>query len=381
MSPAPTPPAPAPGATAANGPLVPRPKPHQPGAAPGIEPHELSQLPGRETPVSVTCVDYCEEQSQVQRIDDIADFLARHRPPWSAVRWINIEGLADMEVIRAFAEKYELHPLAVEDVLHTGQRPKAEDYPASEEHPGRLFVVTQLVHEVKGHPSSEQVSLFLGRKTLLTFLEQRCDVFAPILQRIETKGSRLRRSDASFLLYSLLDAVVDRFFPMLEQISERLEELEEAVLEGNGSRQVLRGVHRVKRDLMLLRRVAWPMRELIDKLYREHHECLSDTTRTYLRDVYDHLIQTLDLIESYREFVNSLTEMHMSAASNRLNEIMKTLTVITTIFVPLTFLAGVYGMNMPIPENQFDWTYPVFWVLSVGVAAGMLSWFRRRGWF
>ena len=357
------------------------PAPRRPGTAPGIEPHELSALRGTRGSAYVTCIDYCPERAEFQAIDDMAAFIARHRPEWSAVRWINIDGLTDTEVVRAFAEKYELHPLAVEDVLHLGQRPKAEDYPASEEHPGRLFVVAHLFDLAAGSLRSQQIALFLGRKTLVTFHERATDVFAPVIQRIQTRDSRLRRGDASFLLYSLLDVIVDQFFPLLEEMSARAEGLEDAAVAGVGGRQLLEDIHRFRRELTTLRRIAWPMRELIDVLHRQHHECLSDTTRTYLRDVYDHLVRTLDFLESYREVANSVTEMHMYVASTRLSDIMKTLTIISTIFVPLTFLAGVYGMNMPIPENHYAWTYPIFWLVAVGSAGGMLYWFRRRGWF
>lgn len=351
-----------------------------PGKSPGIEPHELSQFPSSHEQVNVICVDYSSEKVQVQDVQDIGDFLSRHRPDWSAVRWIRIEGLTDMAVIRAFAEKYELHPLAIEDVMHLGQRPKAEDYPASAEHPGRLFVVAQLVEMKDDQLQHEQISFFLGRKTLVTFHERCGTEFIPILQRIQTRDSRLRRSDVSFLLYCLLDAIVDHMFPMLERVSGRLEQLEDAVLVGKETR-VLQEIHQLKQALTTLRRVVWPLRELIFNLHREAHECLSETTRTYLRDVYDHLVQVLDLLETHREFINSLTELHMSIVSNRLNDIMKTLTIINTIFVPLTFLAGVYGMNMTIPETNFSGFYVIFWGFSLVTAGGMLAWFWRRGWF
>ncbi len=349
------------------------------GTSPGIEVHELSKLPSSSETIAITCVDYCPERVQILDVNNIPDFLARHRPEWSAVRWINIEGLSNMAVIQAFAEKYELHPLAIEDVIHLGQRPKVEDYPASAEHPGRLFLVTQWVEMIDDRLRSEQVSFFLGRKTLLTFQERPSNVFANILPRLRSKDSRLRRNDASFLLYSLLDATVDHYFPILEEISERLDDLEEAVL-GKGAPSLFEEIHHFRRDLAMIRRIAWPMRELVNNLTREQHECLSETTKTYLRDVYDHVIQVLDLIETYRDFGNTLTETHMSATSNRMNDIVKTLTIISTIFVPLTFLAGVYGMNMPIPENGFAGSYPVFWLVALGIGIGMMYWFRWRGW-
>ncbi len=352
----------------------------RPGKAPGIEPHELPTHPPGPSTVSIMCLDYCPTEVRSERVDDIHGFLARHRPEWSAVRWIDIVGLGDLAVVRAFAEKYELHPLAVEDVVHRGQRPKVEDYPASGEHPGRLFVVVPLVDRLEAGLRTEQISLFLGRRTLLTFRERGPDLFDPIVQRIQTQDSRLRRSDASFLLYCLVDAIVDRSFPLLEHISDHLEELEEAVFADQAGREVAQQLHRLNRELMLLRRVTWPMRDLLDNLHRQHHECLSDTTRTYLRDVHDHIVRILDLLETYRELSSNLIEMHMVSASNRLGDIVKTLTIISTIFVPLTFLAGVYGMNMPIPENEYGWTYPLFWLVSLGIAGALLYWFRRRDW-
>jgi magnesium transporter len=193
-------------------------------------------------------------------------------------------------------------------------------------------------------------------------------------------GSRIRSNDVSFLLYSLLDAIVDDFFPLLERCAERIQKLERRVLV-RPTRKLLARIHRLRHDIMTIRRVAWPMRELILELRREEHECFSENTRTYLRDVYDHILVVFELIESYRDVLSTLTETYMSAVSNRMNDIMKTLTIISTIFVPLTFLAGVYGMNMPIPENEFRWSYPIFWAVSLTVIGSMVWWFRSRHWF
>jgi len=340
---------------------------------------------GAETPaidaaaVRVTCTDYSSDQFQIQQITDLNGFLAHHRPPWSKVRWINVEGFEQPDIIRSLAEKYQLHPLAVEDVTHTVQRPKAEDYPGVGDQPGRLFVVVRAIAVNNGQLCTEQVSLFLGRTTLLTFQEIPGDVFEVIRPRIETRGSRLRDNDVSFLFYLLLDVVVDSYFPVLEQLSDRLDRLEDDVLT-QPTESVFQRVHDVKRELLMLRRATWPMRELISVLLREKHECLSETTRTYFRDVYDHCVQILDLIETYREITSAITESHMSATSNRLNAAMKVLTTISTIFIPLSFLAGVYGMNMPIPENDWPGMYYVFWTLCVAIACGMLWWLRRQKW-
>lgn len=368
-------------AATAHLPVSPMPKFEEvsPGASPGIEIHELVQQPGTRASVVVTCTDYSPEQVQVQRVQDLANFLGCHRPEWSAVRWINIDGITDMAVIRAIAEKYDIHPLALEDVLQVPQRPKVEDYPTTSDHQARLFVIARMLSLANGHLHSEQVSLFLGRKTLLTFQETEGDVWGPIRQRIAAKGSRLRQNDVSFLLYALLDAIVDQCFPILEYYSDLLEDMEDHILRHPKASTIQR-IHSVKRELLLLRRAAWPMREMINNLQREPHQCLSDVTRTYLRDVYDHSVQIIDLVETYRELATGLTETYMSALSIRMNEIMKVLTIMGTIFIPLTFLAGVYGMNMDIPENHWRWSYPTFWIVCIVTAGGMITWFKRRGW-
>lgn len=353
------------------------------GVDAGIDLRELARRPTLKGSSQVTCLDYGTEKCLVQQIADLPEFLAKHRAEWSKVRWIRIQGLQDMETIRAIAEKYQLHPLAIEDVLTT-QRPKVEDYPGSGENPGRLFVVARMIDQVKRRLIGKQVSFFLGRHTLITFEESESAIFDPVRSRIETPGSRVRANDASFLLYSLLHATVDAYFPLLERSAERIERLERAVLT-RPTAGLLQHIHRLRKDMMTIRRAAWPMRELILELRREGHECFSENTRTYLREVYDHVLVIFDLSESYRDTLATLTDTYMSSVANRMNEIMKTLTIISTIFVPLTFLAGVYGMNMPIPENTCDeikdYTYPAFWLISLSTIFGMLWWFRRRNWF
>lgn len=330
-------------------------------------------------PPSIKCVDYCPEREEVWDIADVANLVDTHRPEWSQVRWINVTGGAHAGVMDRLADKYHLHPLAVEDTLLGSQRPKVEEYPASEEAPGRLFIVARAVHLLDGRLQNDQISLFLGRNTLLTFQDQHNGVFEAIYRRLEYAGSRLRTHDASFLCYALLDAIVDSYFPVLEHYSACIEEIEEELLD-EPQQFMLQKAHAVKRGLLLLRRSIWPMREVIAQLQRERHECLSETTLTYFRDVYDHCVQILDLNETYHEIATALTETYLSVVSNHMNEVVKVLTIISTIFIPLTFVAGVYGMNMPIPENQWEWSYPVFWGVCLLIAAGMLALFRRRGW-
>jgi magnesium transporter len=351
-----------------------------PGAAAGIEPHELVPGPGPAPSVRITCIDYSPERVEPQDVSDLPAFIAVHRPEWSVVRWINVDGLGDLAAIRALAEKYHLHPLAIEDVLHVPQRPRVQAYEADGEFQARLFVIVRELELRDRQLHTEQVSIFVGHKTVLTFQETPGDVWDPVRQRIRTPGSQLRRHDASFLAYSLIDAVVDEAFPILEQFGDRLEELEDRVLQHPGQ-DVIQEIHRVKRELLLVRRAMWPMREVLQRMQRDPHECFSEITRTYMRDVYDHAIQIIDIVETYREMASGLTETYMTAMSNRMNEIMKVLTIMGTIFIPLTFLAGVYGMNFKyFPELEMPYAYPLFWVICLVTAAGMVAWFRRRGW-
>jgi magnesium transporter len=352
-----------------------------PGAAPGIEHHEIAGLPDGTGQVSISCLDYSPGQVLIQEISDLEEFLGRHRPEWTCVRWISVDGMSDMHAVQALARKYDLHPLVVEDMLQKTQRPKVEAYGGEDsEFMARLFIVTHALQIVDGSLKHEQVSIFLGHKTVMTFQEGHSAEWDCIRQRIKVKGSRLRNSDASFLAYSLLDAIVDSCFPILEAYGDRAEELEELILE-HSHPGLIGEIHRLKRDLLLMRWVIWPMREVVSSLQRDPHECVSEATRIYLRDLYDHVVQIIDLIETYREIASDLTETYMSSVSNRMNEIMKVLTLIGTIFIPLTFLAGVYGMNFHyFPELDQVWAYPAFWMICLISSVSMLVLFRRRHW-
>ena len=350
-----------------------------PGQKPGIDVDELANMPSPEVRVPITCIDYSADKVEIRRVTDFEEFIRSRREPWVRVRWINVDGLTDPGAIRALAVKYGLHPLAIEDVMQTGQRPKLDPYPAEGERPPHLFLIVRMLQHTGERLESEQISMFLERGLVITIQESPGDIWDPIRARIEKPGSRLRELDASYLAYALIDAMVDHCFPVLEHYGDRLEELEDLVLE-HPTRETINDIHAVKRELLLLRRAMWPMREVVNEMQREPHECMSETTRTYLRDVYDHVIQIMDIIETYREVGSSLTETYMTSISNRMTEVMKVLTIIGTIFIPLTFLAGVYGMNMHIPENQWTGSYPIFWGVCTVVAGGMLMWFRKRGW-
>lgn len=352
----------------------------KPGTSPGVRPEEVAKLaPPTPAPVKVSVIDFSPEQVEMRGVLDWDEFLLSHRPAWTTVRWIDVAGLSDAKAIAALVKKYELHPLAVEDLLNTHTRPKVEAYGGDPEVAARVFIVARMI-ELKGEAlESEQISIFLGHKTVLTFQETPGDVWDPIRQRINARGSRVRLGDASFLAYTLLDAIVDYIFPVLERYGDLLEELELKVMTGRDP-GVLNDIHRLKRELLILRRALWPMRDLIHKLQGERHECLSEQTRVYMTDLYDHVVQAMDILETYREVVAGLAETHLTAVSNRLNEVMKVLTIISVVFIPLNFMAGVFGMNF----EEFPWKWPfgfhAFAVTCLCTALGMLAWFRRRGW-
>ncbi|HEY7368516.1 MAG TPA: magnesium/cobalt transporter CorA [Thermoanaerobaculia bacterium] len=336
-------------------------------------------MPPPET-VRLTCIDYGPERFESREIPlpKLEEFIASKREDWVRVRWINLDGL-DPKVIQAMAAKYYLHPLAVEDLL-TPQRPKYETFEKEGNVQARIFVILRMLQITDGRLENEQISIFVGHSTVLTFQESPGDVWDPVRQRLAAPSSRIRRMDASYLLYALIDAIVDHVFPVMEHYGEKLENLEEEVLRGTEPGQIQR-IYELRRELLLIRRAIWPVRDIVKSLQDEPHECMADTTRPFLRDVYDHSIQIIDILETYRELAGNLTETYMSSVNLRLSEVMKVLTVIGTIFMPLTFLVGVYGMNMPIPENHWKYSYPLFWIVSIGIVVTMLKWFKKRGWF
>jgi magnesium transporter len=299
------------------------------------------------------------------------------------VSWVNIGGLGDTPMFERLAKHFHIHPLAIEDVFHTNQRPKVEDYP------GHLFIVTQMVYndDKSGEICAEQVSMFLGKNVLISIQEEPDqDVFEPVRHRILGGNEEMRGSGADHLAYALLDAVTDHFFPLLESVGESLEDLETELLAKPTKRSVEK-LHHLKRTLLLLRRVAWPQRELVNALQRDQTGLITPATKVYLRDCYDHLVQIMDIIENYREMASSLMDIYLSAISIRTNDIMRVLTVITVIFIPLTFIAGVYGMNfdpnagpLSMPELKKPYGYVICVSIMAFIALGQLFVFWKKGW-
>jgi magnesium transporter len=300
-----------------------------------------------------------------------ADAAALRAP--GRILWLDVAGLGDEALLRDLGERFGLHRLALEDITNAQQRAKAEDYP------GHAFVVLRMVNPGP-ELDTEQWSLCLGDDFVLTFQERAGDCFGLVRQRLLDAGGRMRQLGPDYLAYALLDAVVDAFFPVLEAVGDRLERVEERILQPQ-TQQVIGDLHTVRRDLLALRRALWPLREVTHGLMRGDLARFQAETRVYLRDVHDHVVQLLDLLENYRELGSSLIEVHLATASQRLNEVMKVLTVIATIFIPLTFVAGVYGMNFK-HQPEYEWTfgYPLCLLAMTAIAVGMLWWFRRRGW-
>jgi magnesium transporter len=313
-------------------------------------------------------------ESAEASVDALEDL--RSRLP---VVWVDVQGLGDVALVTRIGEMFDLHRLALEDVLNSHQRPKVETYGA------HLFIVARMPTGA-GDGDCEQLSVFLGDGYVLTFHEHPTPLFEAVMTRVREGRGRLRRAGADYLAYALLDAAVDAFFPVLERVGERLESVEGTVIARPDVDLVPR-IHDLKRDLLALRRAVWPMRELFNGLVRDETEVVSDQTRVYLRDCYDHTVQLIDVIETYREIASGLVDVHLSSVSARLNEVMKVLTVISTIFMPLSFITGLYGMNFDrsasrwnMPELGWPFGYPLALLLMAVVALVMLAWFRRLGW-
>ena len=343
-----------------------------PGASPGIENMAgIDEAPDPER-VRVYWADYNETRIEWNE-GTIDEFHAHKRPEWSKQRWVNIDGLHPYAV-NLLRQKYHFHILAAEDVMRTSQRPKVEAFD------NYLFTVARMMRLEGTELKQEQVSIFLFEKTILTFQEFPGDVWGPIRERLKRNGSRVRTLGVDYLFYALLDAVVDHFFPILESYGQRLEELEELVLDDPGP-SVQRAIHGVKRELSILRRVMWPLREVANELHRTESPIIESEVRTYLRDVYDHALQIIEVVEMHREQAASLNDLYMSAVGNRMNEIMKVLTIMASFFIPITFVAGVYGMNFDhIPELGWHYSYFVFWGVCVSISVSLGVYFWRKGW-
>ncbi|HEY9736491.1 MAG TPA: magnesium/cobalt transporter CorA [Trichocoleus sp.] len=331
---------------------------------------------------TIVLIDY-NEADAVRVVVETPEECAAYLDTQS-VSWIDLQGLGSEDIVRRLGRVFELHPVVLEDVVNVPQRPKTEDYE------DQLVIVMHMAVALpnEGRYVREQVSLVLGKNYLLTVQEEPdYDPFEPIRSRIRQKKGSIRQRGADYLAYALIDAIIDGLFPVLEMYGERIEALEDEVIE-NPTAQTLAKIHQLKRELLAMRRSIWPQRDAIASLLRDDCPLISPEVQVYLRDCYDHTVQVLDMVETYRELASSLMDVFLSSASNKMNEVMKTLTVISTIFIPLTFIAGIYGMNFNpeaspfnMPELNWYWGYPLAWALMLAIACSLIFYFKQRGWF
>ncbi len=295
--------------------------------------------------------------------------------PAAGVTWLNIDGLHDISLIETVGQRFGLHPLVLEDILHTEQRAKVE---VNDHH---LYAVLQMLRPENEHILSEQISLILTDRWVLTFQETPGDVFDPIRNHLQQNKGRIRKLGPDYLFYALLDALVDNYFLTLEKIGDRIEALQDIVAR-NTDFDTLKKIHSLKREILFIRRAIWPVREMVNNLLREETPLIAHATRKFLKDVYDHVVEMVDIVENYREMTTGLLDIHLNATNNRMNAVMKVLTIIATIFIPLTFISSVYGMNFKhMPELTWRWGYPVVLFVMVVAAIIMLIIFKRKRWF
>ncbi|MGA1870607.1 MAG: magnesium/cobalt transporter CorA [bacterium] len=322
----------------------------------------------------ITLIDYDEKELEERHVNKIEECFPLKET--STVSWINIDGLHEIEIIEAIEKAFGIHPLVLEDILNTSQRPKYEDF---EQY---LYVVLKMLTFDEGEKEikAEQVSIIIGPHFLLSFQEKEGDIFNPVRERIRNAKGRIRKMGTDYLAYALLDAIIDYYFVILEKIGEEIEDLEELLLT-NPTHETLHTIHHLKQEIIFLRKSIWPLREVINALTRGEFTMIHETTGIYLRDVYDHTIQAIDTIETFRDIISGMLDIYLSSISNKMNNVMKVLTIIATIFIPMTFVAGIYGMNFKyMPELEWRWGYPAVWALMGAIFIVMLIYFKTKEW-
>ncbi len=341
------------------------------GLAPGSLVHVGEKKVGE---VRITKMEYDEHHFREEEVKRVEHCWPLKQAP--TVTWINLDGIHQVEILEKLGHHFGLHPLILEDILNTDQRPKIDDLGEY------LYIVLKMFfyNGKKMEIEAEQVSIILGANFVISFQEREGDVFNPIRERLREKKGRIQKMGADYLAYSLLDAVVDHYFVILEKLGEDIESLEEQLV-ANPSPQILQSINVLKREMIYLRRSVWPLREVIAHLERGESPLIQKDTGLYLRDVYDHTVQVIDAVETSRDILSGMLDIYLSSMSNRMNEVMKVLTIIATIFIPLTFIVGVYGMNFKyMPELEWPWGYPAVYGVMLAVVVLMLVYFKRRKW-
>jgi magnesium transporter len=341
----------------------------------GLPPGSLVHIGERKTEnVTIDIFNYDEMQFQEKETKKVKECFSFKDK--ATVTWINVNGIHELEILKELGDCFGFHPLVLEDVLNTDQRPKMENFD------DYLYIVLKAFYygSDNNEKVEDQISLILGSNFVISFQERQGDIFNPVREQIRSGKGHIRKSGADYLTYVLIDTIVDHYFIIIERLGEKIEDAEEELL-ANPTSQTLQTIHKLKKEMMLLRKSVWPLREIVSSLERDESALIKKTTVVYLRDVYDHTIQVVDTIETYREMLSGMLDIYLSSISNRMNAVMKVLTIVATIFIPLTFVVGIYGMNFKyMPELAWHWGY--YTVLSVVFVIGvfMIFYFKRKKW-
>jgi magnesium transporter len=339
------------------------------GLAPGL----LKDIPQTTERVKIEILDYDEKHVEEKEAHSIDECRSYKETP--TVTWINVEGPYKSDILGALQESFVIHSLAVEDIATASQRPKVDVYD------DYAYVALRQLHydDRTAEVNDEQISIILGKHYVITFSESQHDIFDILKERVRSNEEHIRTMGADYLAYAIIDIVVDGYFVILEKLGERIEFIEEQVA-ANPTSKTLQEIHGLKTEIVYMRESLWPLREVVDATTKKEIPLITATTISFLRDVYDNVIHAIDILETFRDIVSGILDIYLSSVSLKLNEVMKVLTIVGTIFLPLGFIAAVYGMNFPEPEVRSEWGYPAFWLASAVIVIAMLIYFRRRGW-
>ncbi len=342
----------------------------------GLPPGSLVHIGDKKRDTAViTLIEYGEDTFRQNNIS--SKNLSEINQSEGKALWLNIEGLNETEVLAEIGGKFGLHPLVMEDILNTDQRPKIEfnqDY---------MYISAKMLSYDRklGEFDIEQISLVLGKNFVISFCEKDTDIFAPVIKRLSLSAGRIRKLGTDYLMYCLLDIIVDNYFTVLEDFSEKIEIAEDELIVRTTSK-TLKTIHKLKRQVLFLHKAVWPLRDVLSSLERGESELINESTNIFIRDLYDHVVQAMDTTETIRDILSSMLDIYLSSTSNRMNEIMKVLTIISTVFMPLSFIVGIYGMNIKnMPELGWPYMYPVLWLVMIVIGASMLYYFRKKKWW
>ncbi len=342
----------------------------------GLPPGSLVHIGDKKRDTTViTQIEYGEDTFRQNNIS--TKNLSEIKQSEGKAIWLNIEGLHETEVLANIGEKFGLHPLVVEDILNTDQRPKVE---FSQEY---MYISAKMISYDRklGEFDIEQISLVLGKNFVISFCEKDTDIFAPVIKRLSLSAGRIRKLGTDYLMYCLLDIIVDNYFTVLEDFSEEIEIAEDELIVRTTSK-TLKTIHKLKRQVLFLHKAVWPLRDVLSSLERGESELINESTNIFIRDLYDHVVQAMDTTETIRDILSSMMDIYLSSTSNRMNEIMKVLTIISTVFMPLSFIVGIYGMNIRnMPELGWPYMYPALWGIMIVIAASMLYYFKKKKWW